>query len=61
MTRSDWNKMWDEFDAWISELEKSKTCPTCDSRSGNEFPDWYKLKKKIEQLVNSFLRKEGKQ
>jgi len=57
-TRTDWIGVWGEFGAWISKLEKSKTCPTCESRS-NEFPDWDKQMKKIEQLVNSSLRKEG--
>ena len=47
-TRTDWIGVWGEFGAWISKLEKSKTCPTCESRS-NEFPDWDKQMKKIEQ------------
>lgn len=54
----DWEKVWEDFETWITNPAKPKTCASC----GNTKPrykdkEWEEQQAKIQKLVNAQIRK----
>ncbi len=51
----DWEKLWNDFENWITEQEDIPSCETCGS-SIYCFPSWEDQKEKIQQLIDAQVR-----